>query len=300
MSLEKKLEDAKQYMTDRGVKDEALQPPVENEKPATDDAVPEPEAPETVDEPEAEEAQAADTTEYTDVEKEAMEQGWRPDGKKSAEEWMRAGSLFAKIHSKNKKLDEKDQTISELQEQMNELRSFMNQQKEIGYQQAIVELENKRTEAIKNGDVEAVSQIDTEIRNQEVANPAPSKKAIQEFVDRHNSWYNSPTQIGQEMTQFAIQKDNELASLGLDPYEQLRRVEDAVKEQFVEYFEPHKARKAPTVGSDSTTTRKPSKKEPSFNDLNPTQQKIALEFEKRKVMSREKYVKYLQLSGDLK
>jgi uncharacterized phage infection (PIP) family protein YhgE len=233
----------------------------------------------------------------SEVEQEAVSKGWQPNGPKSAEEFLRAGPLYDEIKARGKE-------IKELKSTLDELKKHMDKQQQLGYEQAINELKQKRVDAIEMGDVNEVDDIDRQISeyNQQVntstANPAsPEAEA---FLEKHKDWINDTSQEAMDMKNYAHIRDQELMKYNLSPARHLERLENDLKQMFPNRFKDERSAKPVSVESDAAPTVSASRRKHTFSDLNAEQKKAARHFEQSGIMSINEYIKDLEKLGELK
>lgn len=239
---------------------------------------------------------------YSETEKEAMAIGWKPDaGPKSAEEFLRAAPLYNRIKKDGKKIEELEKTL-------HELKSLISKQNEMSYKKALKELQVQKRDAISLGDIDAVTNIDNEIRSHEAAlrehsTPAapPITPEVEAFAERHKSWLHGTSYEAHQMREFAHQRDQELTRYNMTPEEHLKVIENELKERFKNHFVSNEVPSAAVVESDSAPVRSaPAKSKFSFKDLNAAQKQVAKYFSARGVMTTEDYIKQLVELGELK
>src|SRR3990167_2130140 len=230
------------------------------------------------------------------IEQEAMAKGWKAGGEKSAEEFLRAEPLYEEIKSRGKE-------IKELKRTLDELKSHLEKKEQLGYQKALEELHQERTHAIELGDVSAVNSLDKKISEQQEKLPKSIESDIpteaKQFMDKYKSFLETNV----EARIFVLERDEQLGRFGLTPAEHMALLEKEMKQKFNEdsLFAPQKS--APTssaVESDSAPITTKSKKTFTFSDLNKDQQKIARDFERMGVLTREQYIAELVKLGEIK
>ena len=240
--------------------------------------------------------------EYSDTEKEAIKQGWKPpsefadDGKEavSADEFLRRGPLFEKI--KELKQASRRET-QKLQEQVAKLNKQMLAERERGYTQAIADLEAKRREAIEMGDVDAFNSIDgeyTRLRDElnsakkesEAAYMAEEPDIPEEavkFQEANADWFNSNTPENNQMVNQAITIDQYLAESKpyLSTEQRLKAVQDEIKGLYPHRFKNPK-RKQPVKVETASTASAPSKSDSGvkikYQDLDDRQKQACERF----------------------
>lgn len=180
-----------------------------------------------VEEQEAVHHEESDDSVLSDVEKQAMEQGWKPPDKfdesdkefVSAAEYLRRGELFEKI--KELKSASRSET-RRLEKQIEELTNLMHDSKRQGYEQALRDIEARRREAVEIGDIEGFNAADNQyaelkeklnsIKQSKVsAEPEISDAALQ-FKERNHDWFNNNTPENSSMVNQAINIDQYLTS----------------------------------------------------------------------------------------
>ena len=181
--------------------------------------------------------------EYTPIEQEAMEQGWRPkeefkgDPERfiDAGEFIRRGELFAKIDHQNREMKQLRNTMEQF------AKHHQNVEKS-AYDRAIKDLKAQRKEALAEGDVDRFDELDQQIdetvearekfvEQQRTAPVVPEiNPKFAEWVQK-NPWYSKDVMLQGAADRYGI----ELAKQGMDPVEVLKAVEKKVKEEF-----PHK------------------------------------------------------------
>lgn len=230
------------------------------------------------------------------IEKLAAEQGWKPDGEKSAAEFLRAAPLYDEIKNRGRE-------IKELKATLDELKAHQDKQIKLGYEQALRDLEQQRIDAIEMGDVASVTELDAQIHEQR-EHIKPEKPVLPpevvSFGERHKDWIEDPSYQGKLMREFAKERDEELLQYNLPPEEHLKVIEKDLKMKFKDYFgnkEVDSEEVYPSVESGAPAPRK--SKKVTFADLSPEQKKCARHFEKRGVMTVEAYIKQLKQLGDI-
>lgn len=240
----------------------------------------------------------AQESKYSDVEQDAIAKGWKPDGPKSAEEFLRAEPLYEELKARGKE-------IKELKTTLDELKGYMTKQQELGYKKALRELEEARRDAIRLGEVEQVESLDLQIQDQRNEfNTVVTKEAQAEvaaFAERHKDWIHDPSYEAQEIREFVKRRDNELVSFNLPPAKHLATIEQDMMKKFPNRFGPITRDKPSTqaVESDGSLVVGTKKKKVTFSDLNEQQKTCARQFEKRGIMTRDAYIQSLIDLGEV-
>ena len=168
----------------------------------------------------------------------AKEYGWDPNGKKSAEEYIKfALDRFPQrgevLTQQKRKLEHKDNELHKMRVVVDQLANDFKKSKETAYKQALADLQAQKREAISQGDVATVDKIEAAEKNLTVDQQIA--EAQQNFHAR-NQWLQGESVEELAMQGYARKKDNELMALGLSPSEHLKRVEESVRERFSDYF----------------------------------------------------------------
>src|SRR5260221_586255 len=234
----------------------------------------------------------------TEFEQEQKTKGWNPDGPKSAEEWARAKPLYDEIEKRGDRLKRMERTIEEM-------KSLMSKQEHAAYQRAMTELMKNRDAAIALGDVTAVKNLERQMASTQ---PAISQQQIpsatQEFMQRNKDWYEGTSYEAMKMTQFAKQRDNELASKNLSPDEHMAILEEHIQKEFPKYFNKEDDRQSSSQAvesgtGDSNVVRTVGKKKYTLKDLNSYQKQAARDFERLGVIKVDEYIEQLIKVGEL-
>lgn len=174
-----------------------------------------------------------------DYETVAKEKGWKPleefDGPKEtwvgAEEFVKREPLFDKIRSQSKELKEVRKTLDAMS-------SSFNKTVEAQVNLRLKELKEERVDAIKDGDVERVEELDKEIATTQQAAPKQQPQQpemppeIKSFVEA-NPWFET----NEEARTFAIAHNK--AYLTKNPgklADSLLKTREAVEKAYPELF----------------------------------------------------------------
>lgn len=178
---------------------------------------------------------------YTQIEQEELSKGWKPDGKKSAEEFRQYRDEY------NNSLE---RIKSELKEQKQSVEYLVRQNAKIaeeGYQRALATLRQEQADAAMIGDVQTVSRVTDQLINlQNNAPPASlgfDPKPYQDFMQRNSSWYapatvaNAPANIV-SMSRYADTKEEEIRTMNphLSVPEVLNILEEDIRRTFPTAF----------------------------------------------------------------
>lgn len=270
---------------------------------------------------------------FSETEKQAMAQGWRPkeefddaSGKEfvSAGEFLRRGELFEKIDSQKHK-------IQKLEKMFEELGTHVKSVKEEAYKKAISDLETQRLQAIREGDEKQTLAIEQKqiaeqqklidlqklelSKEQDTDTKADSKsiepvnklkpedeQAAKSFMDRNSFWFNNTSSDNVMMVNFAMTAENMLAHTNpeLTAAQRLERVEADIRKRFPEKFENSRRNDPSPVVTKSTTTASKSSNRLSHR-LTPQQKSMAENLVKLKAYSSlDEYAQDLELRGQLR
>lgn len=179
---------------------------------------------------------------YTEIELEAMEQGWNPqgvEGKRSltAEEFLDRKPLYDKMHKLEKRLKEQDKKFEAMQQHEKMVRDRM-------HQEHLAELKAAKKEAFERFDYDAVEKIDEDIHQakreyEKVAEPnlvpVENIQAKVEAWAEKNNWYNED----RILRSYAIgEGQNFKAENPGAPFDEvLEHIEKSVKKEFPEKFQ---------------------------------------------------------------
>lgn len=239
------------------------------------------------------------------IERMALQYGWKPEGKRSAEEYIKyALDQFPErgeaLSKQAKKIEDKDSELSKMKVVLNELASHVKKQKQLEEQQSLEDLRYRKRQAIELGDVNLVEQLDQEQIRLNVPEP------VKAFKERNIEWLEGTSFEALEMQAFARQRDNELAPRGMSPDEHMKVLEEHIRKKFPAYFndgyEKEHINKSDAVdslhNSNVVNASKP-KRNFSIRDLTKEQQEVASYLEREGHMKTADYIKQLIDNGDL-
>lgn len=241
-----------------------------------------------------------DVEKSTSIEELASEYGWKADGEKSANEFVKLA--LEKFPDQSKKIKQLFRTVEELKDHMSKSEAR-------AYEKAKAELDAQRKQAIYDGDVARVEALDKareELAPSLSTGEPTQHQAITEFEERNSSWLNGTSYEELKMQQWVEAHGAILGRKKLPVDEHMALLEEHVKKEFPSYFdnqEDDTEVSSPVSYSRENVTQKSTKakgKPPTFNDLTAEQKQIARDFEKMGVMSVENYIKDLVKHGELK
>lgn len=242
-----------------------------------------------------------ETADFSDTEQEAMKKGWKPDGPKSADEFLRAEPLYEEIKQRGKE-------IKTLRSQVDELMKHVGSLKKAGYEEKLDMIKHERANAIARSDIDSVDYLDEQLYavkaelQQVQQQQAPElHPAAQAFVQKYNDLIQDKSEEASEIKAFIDFKDKQLGAKGLDPVDHMKTLEQQLLKRYPERFKSEE-RAAPVyaVESDSAPVGSRKRSKYSFSDLSPDQKNIYKHMEKRGVMSGADYIKQLVEIGELK
>lgn len=227
-----------------------------------------------------------ETPDFSDVELEAMEQGWNPEGvegKKNltAEEFLDRKPLYDKIHATEKRM-------KQILEGMEALKQHNATIAERERAKVIAELKAAKKIALENENYDAVVEIDDKIAEETARKNEPvSNDAFIEWVSE-NDWYNQDPEMKDYAdmigTGYAGKYPNKQAT---DVYQY---VSQEVKKRFPEKFgNVNRTRPNPVEGAGKGRTG--TSKKYSAKDLPETDRQIMRTIVRSGIMSEQDYLK---------
>lgn len=248
--------------------------------------------------------QQVETPQFSAVEEQAIEMGWRPK-----EEWQGSPEDFidAKNFVRNKslfdKIDHLSKRVKDQDKALNMLKEHHAKVEEATRQQVIVELKKAKRSALDEGDADKVIEIDDEIAKQRALEAFEKSKVKTqpeglhpEFVSwvETNSWYAQDPSLRQEADTLGIgfQKINEQAGTPKEPKEVLEYVAKQIKKLYPEKFK-NPNRSTPTMVEGASTTRQKKADLDDFQ-LSEEETRVMKTFVRNGIMSAEDYKKELK------
>lgn len=230
-------------------------------------------------------------------EDEAKRKGWKPDGPKSAGEFLRSDPLYVELKKRGKE-------IKVLRAQMDEALKHISNLKKAGYQEKLDVIKQERANAIARSDIESVDYLDEQLHQvkaelqQETIVQPEIHPAAQAFLEKHKDVLKDP-----EIQKYVSKKDIALGNDPdvSDPYDHMKKLEEQLFKKYPEKFGvAEKAEPLFAVESDSrpVTSARRAKTKHGFGDLNQVQKKIYSHLIKHGG-SGEEYIKQLVDMGEL-
>lgn len=234
------------------------------------------------------------------AETKAIEGGWQPkseweanpdnEGKKwrDADEFNDRGELFAKIEELNRKSKTAQRALNELSEHHKKVR-------EVEFQRALTHLKQQKKTALEEGDADALIEIDEKIADTKLAQRQVTAVAqavvppeLEEFAAR-NKWYSKNQEMTQEADALGVAYAQR--NRGVPPSEVFEYVEKRIKALFPEEFKNPNRPKTGVV--DSSTSTESTRARGGFT-LTDEQERVARNFVKSGIMTRDEYIKELK------
>lgn len=225
------------------------------------------------------------------IEKIATDYGWKPEGKRTAEDFIKYA--LEKFPERGEALTAQNKELFKMKAMLNELASHVNKQKELAYQ----DLVHKREQAELEGDTRTVEAL--KVQEQQMQ---PKPAAVQEFEYRHADWLNSPQYEHVKMKRWLLEEDRVLGQYNLSPEQHMQRLEEHLHKEFPEFFGAQIEAPIAAVESEGSNVVKSgsSKKRHTFSDLSDVQKSVAKYLKDSGTMTIEKYIDQLVKQGDLK
>ncbi len=239
-----------------------------------------------------------DSSEVESEEDEARRKGWKPDGPKSAGEFLRSEPLYTELKQRVKE-------IKALRAQMDEAIKHISNLKKAGYQEKLDVIKQERANAIIRSDIESVDYLDqqlhqvkAELQQEEQYTQPEIHPAAVAFLEKYQDVLQDPAvQSYVRKKDIALGNDPDVS----DPYDHMKKLEEQLFKKYPDKFEAQdKQEQVMAVESDSrpVTNTKRSKTKHGFGDLNQVQKKIYSHLIKHGG-SGEKYIKELVEMGEL-
>jgi hypothetical protein len=255
------------------------------------------------------------------VEQRARNMGWMPKGawRGEPDRWVDAATYVERgermlplLQERNRALD---RTVSDLKTESRESKQLLSdllvrtrKAEKVGYDRAMRELNQKRADAVAQGDAETFNKVEQEIREMgpapEVPAPAPVVQAppgVDPVVTawiRRNQWFNRDREANAAAVAALTTVESENPGASLE--EHLSEVEDRIAKRWPEHFpgrqrlvagvpetedepqpepEPNR-RRAPAVMSSSTATER----RPGARSFETMPADVKQQFERQKKM----------------
>ncbi len=226
--------------------------------------------------------------EYTEIEQEALEQGWNPEGAEgklnlSAEEVMGRKPLYDEIHNLKRKTKRLDEAFTAMQSHQSHIRK---QERD----KVMVELNTQKAEAVNIGDGDAVVKIDNELaahREEEIADNKPEANiAFKDWIETNN-WYNDSPEMKDYADMIGNGYSNTHPDISMEDV--YAHVAKETKIRFPDKFEnPKRSKSNPVEGAAKGRAGKSGKH--SVKDLPDTAREIMNTLVRSKALTQEQYL----------
>lgn len=221
----------------------------------------------------------AETAQADPFEGAAREHGWTPkeEWRGKPEDWRDPREF---INYGMKRSRESADELKQLRQSVGTIGKTAEALMKRQVEEARREAEMNFAGAVERQDHEGARAASEELRRLDQSNAAPAvpQDAVNDFMTRNGSWFGP----NRAATALARQMTAELAAQGVDPADQLRQAEDAVKAEFPQLFQQRQAAKpAPAVNAPATRAASPSQRPKGFNDLPKDAQKAGHDFVRR-------------------
>lgn len=246
------------------------------------------------------------TPEPTEVEKQAMEMGWKPKedfdpdtGKEwvSAETFVARKPLFEKIEKQSKEL-------KTLREGLHAMKGQFETMSKSAYDKALSDLRKQRKEALANEDAEAALDLNNQIARMEseppkqleldLPEPDTSGNEVVLAWRTKNAWYGT----NQELTAKADALGRTYVNMGMAPEDVLATVTKDIKKLYPENFKNPNREKASAVET-KTNNSQPAGPKNDAPKLTPEEVEIMNKIVRTGVMTKEEYLKaYAETQGE--
>lgn len=265
------------------------------------------------------------TIEYTEVEQEAMKDGWIPPdrfdkadtGKNfiSAEKFVENGSFFKKINSQKERIEQLEGDFKQLNSHYEKVAENEHRKAEEQYKDEIDALKAKKIEAIKDGDGELVVAIEDQIESidKPELDKSPENDPVFSEWAKKNGWYKENQFLSIEADMVA----EKYLAKGLRGKELLDAMTDHIKIIHKDHFPDdgkggdndddnelddngRRRRHSSVEGDTRGQSRKPGKSL-SPKDLTPEEREVFTNFDRMGIFADDKArVKYFNEVVDLR
>lgn len=244
-----------------------------------------------------------ETREYSEVEQQAIEQGWRPKEEwegdetkwRSAKEFVERGELYSKIDTMGRDLKDTKKALKMLQEHHSKL-------KEVEYNKALTELKAAQKKNLESGDADAyleTTELLTDLKAEQKAREVYQEQMPEQVDPRFTAWVEKNKWYAQEP---AMKKHADLIgevyarqNPDLEPVDVLSYVTKEIKEKFKDKFVNPNRNKQTVEGRGTSAPASKGKIE-----LSPEEVKIMNTFIRTGTMTKERYLEELKSMRGIK
>jgi len=236
----------------------------------------------------------------------AAQYGWKADGKKSADDYIKFAleklpERGEALTAQNKTIEAKDTELGKMKSMLDELTVHMKKQKDQAYEQAMNDFKAQKRQAIIEGNVELVEELEAKQL------PTPMAQAIDpsivDFEARNDKWLSGDSFEELEMQDWVQRHGQLLGKKKLPTNEHMKRLEEDLHKKYPSYFEAETevVHSAVESGSNSGVAGKHiSNKTFTYKNLSESQKQMAKYLNDSGHMKIEDYIKELVSFGDLK
>jgi hypothetical protein len=241
----------------------------------------------------------SDEPQYSDVEKQALERGWKPKDQYEGDpgKW-RTAEVFVALEEPLTRIEKQSKELKQLRQALEAFKDHHSKVKENEYNRALKAAKEAYRSAMVDGDTERALQIQDrveELKEEKDTFVQESRKPVVEepaevdprFVrwTEQNPWYNDSV----SMRRKADSLGNAYLAEGVKPEEVLKLVEKDIKKLYPEKFENQAAKRPMAVEPSSRGGGGGSKYVPT-----PMEKEVARKFAKQGIMTEAEYYKSLQ------
>lgn len=242
----------------------------------------------------ADEPLQPETSDYSEVELAAMENGWKPRDEYEGDpaKW-RSAELFMELKPFYEKIESQSKLLKQNQKNFQQIAKDMQLVKAQAYEKAVADLKAARKDALHDGDFDRADLINDQIDNikesrrlqeQQAAVEAPVANHDFEAWQERNTWYNRD----EDLRDWADARGIRLHQTGLSPDDVLRQLEKEVKQKFPDKFTNPNRERAPAVSS-GVPSKRPAKADTS--GMTQEELRIMDTIVRSGVMTKEAYLK---------
>ncbi len=242
--------------------------------------------------------EGSETDEYSDIEKQAMEMGWSPDGVEgkrnlSAEEFIDRKPLYDDLHTTKKQ-------IKRLQSDIDNITKYQDRIREDERKKVIEELKASKKQALADEDYDKVVEIDEEIASKreeaKKEKDTPKNNAFDQWVS-DNKWYHDDSDMrivadGLGQSYFQQHPEQDLS----DVYDYVsKRMREIYPDKF---GNTNRSKPASVEGAQRTAIKRNAKSKYSAKDLPEEERQIMRTILRTSKMTEEDYLKeYFSLNS---
>jgi hypothetical protein len=254
--------------------------------------------------PNTEVTQVEDNTQYSDIERQALEQGWRPKSEwegdpedwRSAKEFVGRGELYGKLDTMGRELKDTKKALRMLQEHHTKV-------KETEYKKAVDELKALQKQHLEAGNSEGyieATDILTDLKAEQKAREvvrentpnAPDPRFIQWAAA--NKWYEQDP--GMRRYADMIGQGYAQQNPDLDPVEVLKFVTSEVRSKYKDKFvNPNRSKPSSVEGG-----RQAAPAVKTALELTDDERKVMNTFIRQNVMTKEEYMDQVKAMRGIK